>query len=245
MSVLCVGSRGEPVRALQQALNGKLVPSPMLPVDGVFGAMTAAAVARFQAMNWLVEDGQAGPATQNALYGKETYPPIYHSVPFIPQPTPTQCWAASTAMMTNTTVPAVVARTPRDMVGADGGLLNSSEADQGMATGTRFGRVHGLRCFAPLSWMVNTLRQQLTRGPLMFDMLWNATDYVQGHASPGHMIVVVGMRGDDDPTGKGTTLRLHDPWPPGIPPNGGRLYSLGYFRWIKIVPTATYRVFAK
>ena len=53
------------------------------------------------------------------------------------------------------------------------------------------------------------------------------------------MIVVVGMRGDDDGSGKGTTLRIHDPWPPNI----GAVYSQNHFRWMQEVPTRTYRVF--
>jgi hypothetical protein len=241
MSVLKIGSRGEPVRALQQALNGKVIPNPRLKTDGAFGALTAGAVRKFQAVSWLVVDGQAGPATQNALYGKEAYPPILHASRLIPQPVNTQCWAAATAMMTGTSVPAVVARTPSDMIASDGGLLNSSESDQAVVTGRRYGAIHGLNCFAPMSWMLSALRQQLARGPLMFDMLWNVTDYVKGNGSPGHMIVIVGMRGDDDQAGKGTTLRINDPWPPNI----GKTYSVGYAKWMREVPTRTYRVFSR
>jgi hypothetical protein len=36
-------------------------------------------------------------------------------------------------------------------------------------------------------------RPTLRRGPLMFDMLWNSSDYARGAGSPGHMIVVVGF----------------------------------------------------
>jgi hypothetical protein len=241
MSVLTMGSQGDGVRRLQQALNQELVPNPRLAIDGRFGALTRTAVARFQAGQWLVEDGVAGPCTQNALFRHEAYQPILHKVPFIPQPTPSQCWAASTAMMTLSTVPGVLAKTPADMIAADGGLMNSSESDQAVVTGTRYALIHNLRCFAPMSWMVSSLRAQLQRGPLMFDMLWNADGYARGRGSPGHMIVVVGMRGDNDPSGKGTTLRVHDPWPPG----SGKKYSVGYFKWIQEVPTRTYRVFSR
>jgi hypothetical protein len=55
------------------------------------------------------------------------------------------------------------------------------------------------------------------------------------------MIVVVGIRGDNDPSGKGTTLRIHDPWPV----NRGRRRSVGYERWMRTVPTRTYRVFER
>jgi hypothetical protein len=59
--------------------------------------------------------------------------------------------------------------------------------------------------------------------------------------SPGHMICVIGIRGDDDPTGKGTTLRINDPWSPNL----GETYSVGYYKWMQEVPTRTYRVFER
>ena len=40
-------------------------------------------------------------------------------------------------------------------------------------------------------------------------------------------------------TDTGTTLRIHDPWPP----NRGKVYSKGYFKWSVELPTMTYRVF--
>jgi hypothetical protein len=104
--------------------------------------------------------------------------------------------------------------------------------------GQRYGQVHGLRCNAPQSWTVPMLSAALSRGPLMFDMLWNSGEYAAGLGSPGHMIVVVGIRGDGDPSGRGTTVRIQDPWPP----NKGKVYSRGYLRWVQELPTMTYRV---
>ncbi len=241
MANLKLGSGGPEVKRLQEALNRKLKPSPNLVPDGAYGNLTRNAVLRFQKDNWLVEDGEAGPATQACAYDTEVPPTILHSVPFIPQPTPTQCWAASTAMMTRSNVPAVVARTPPDMIAANGGLKNASGSDQAVTEGQRYGQVHGLRCNAPQSWTVPMLRAALRRGPLMFDMLWNSGEYAAGMGSPGHMIVVVGIRGDSDPSGRGTTVRIQDPWPP----NKGKVYSRGYFRWVQELPTMTYRVFEK
>lgn len=240
-SLLKLGSTGPEVKRLQEALNLKLKPVPALVPDGRFGNFTHTAVLSFQRKNWLVEDGQAGPATQSCLYDTEAFAPILHKVPFIPQPTNTTCWAASTAMMTNSTVPNVIAKTPPDMIASDGGLLNSSGSDQAIVTGQRYGRIHGLRCNAPMSWSVDLLKQALSRGPLMFDMLWRVDEYTAGRGSPGHMIVVVGMRGDGNPDGTGTTLRIQDPWAP----NRGKIYSKGYFKWSVELPTMTYRVFEK
>ena len=240
-SLLRIGSSGPQVSRLQTALNEKLKPSPNLKADGKYGSLTMNAVRTFQTASWLVVDGEAGACTQAALFGTEAYPPLLHPINRIGQPTASSCWAAATAMMTNSTVAAVKAKTPSDMWAEPGGLYNSSESDQAIVTGTRFGRVHGLTCNAPMSYTLSALRAKLGRGPLMFDMLWNAAEYAEGKASPGHMIVVIGMRGDNDASGKGTTLRINDPWP--VPT--GRTYSVGFLKWITEVPTRTYRVFEK
>jgi hypothetical protein len=239
--ILKTGSRGPLVEDLQRTLNDKQRPSPNLAADGIFGGATDRAVKKFQTDNWLAPDGDVGPCTHSALYGHEAYAPVLHRTPFIPQPTPTTCWAASTAMMTNSSVAAVRGRTPQSMLASDGGLLNSSESDQAIVTGTAYGRIHGLRCNAPQSYMLSALRSKLQRGPLMFDMLWSASDYAAGSGSSGHMICVVGVRGDGDQSGKGTTLRLHDPWPVGR----GKVSSVNAERWMAEVPTRTYRVFEK
>jgi len=241
VQVLKTGSRGPLVSDLQLALNATLIPNPRLEPDGLFGGRTDAAVKTFQRREWLVADGDVGACTHNALYGHETYAPILHRIPFISQPDPTTCWAASTAMMTNSSVVAVINRTPADMYNTTGGLFNRSDTDDAVTSGRRFARIHGLTCNAPRSWMLSALRTALQRGPLMFDMLWQSNDYAQGAGSPGHMIVVAGIRGDNDGSGIGTTLRLHDPWPPGR----GNRHSVGYQRWMRAVTTRTYRVFEK
>ena len=65
--------------------------------------------------------------------------------------------------------------------------------------------IHGLRCNPPMSWMLSSLRSALKRGPLMFDMLWNVNEYLAGSGSPGHMICVIGIRGDNE---SGKVLRF-------------------------------------
>ncbi len=238
-AVLKLGSHGNEVIALQNQLNTALTPSPRLTPDGSFGPATRNAVLRFQQENWLVEDGEAGPCTWNALVGTEDYDPILHSVPFIPQRTPSSCWAASTAMVTRSDIGTVVWRTPDDLIMEDGGLRNFSESDDAITGPARFAKANFMTVVPPTSWMPSALKSMLSKGPLVFDMLWNTTNYVQGHASPGHMIAVVGIRGDNDQSGKGTTLRIYDPWPP----NKGNRYSVGYFKWIQEVPTRTYHIY--
>lgn len=240
-SVVRRGSRGPDVVHLQQQLNARLNPSPRLTPDGIFGGLTDTAVRRFQTDCWLIVDGIVGQATWAAVDRTETLGPILHNVPMIAQPTDTTCWAAATAMMKRSNVPAVIAATPSDLIAPSGGLRNYSGASDFRAGTQRYADAHALSWLPPTSWPPSALAAMLASGPLMFDMLWRSTEYARGNGSPGHMIVVVGIRGDGDPTGKGTTLRLHDPWPP----NRGARTSVNFFRWMQEVPTRTYRIFRR
>lgn len=241
MEILRKGSKGPKVTELQKGLNAKLTDSAPLVADGDFGSLTRTAVLKFQKKMWLVEDGEVGPCTWNALFDLETYEPVLHRVPFIPQPTDTTCWAASTAMMNRSSVKAVIAKTPADLILPDGSLRNYSDAGDMVKNSNRYARIHNLRFEPPMSWVVSALVSEVRHGPVMFDMLWDVDGYVAGVGSPGHMIVVVGVRGDDDESGLGTTLRIHDPWAPTI----GKKSSVGYNKWMNEVPTRTYRTFFK
>lgn len=239
--VLRTGSRGLDVAKLQVGLDIWGVPGEDLVVDGIFGPRTQQAVIAFQRKSHLRTDGVVGPDTQAALAKVAKLTSVVHPLQQLAQPTQTTCWATSTAMMIGSNVAAVRARTTPDMVADDGGLRNSSESDQGIVSGMRYGALFNLRCYAPMSWTVRALLDRLRRGPLMFDMLWNAMEYAQGHASPGHMIVVVGYITDDKPDGSGTYLLIHDPWPPLV----GKKYWVEFSDWIAQVPTRTYRVFER
>jgi hypothetical protein len=61
---LTLGDSGEPVKALQAALNAL---GSRLVVDGKFGPRTEAAVRAFQARSGLRVDGKAGPRTHAAI----------------------------------------------------------------------------------------------------------------------------------------------------------------------------------
>jgi hypothetical protein len=61
------GSRGEPVRALQVALNRWYPRLPPLSQDGVYGPMTRDRVIYFQVRAGLATDGVVGPRTWSAL----------------------------------------------------------------------------------------------------------------------------------------------------------------------------------
>ncbi|GGE37371.1 hypothetical protein GCM10011360_26460 [Primorskyibacter flagellatus] len=235
------GSRGPVVASVQIKVNIRQNPTPLLVADGIFGPKTKAAVVAFQKARKLVADGIVGPKTHAELDRPSPIVEIEHQVTHIPQPTNTTCWAASTAMMTKSNVPAVIAKTPPDMIGASGGLKNSSGSDQAIVTGTKYGMVHGLRCYAPMSWGTPAFVALIRRGPIMLDMLWKADEYAAGSASPGHMVVVAGVRSDGNPTGSGTFVKVLDPWAPNI----GKISWERYDTWMQEVPTRTYRVFER
>jgi len=239
--MLSQGSVGYDVAVLQVQLNGKLVPSPFMDVDGIFGPITRAAVIKFQQQAKLKDDGIAGPKTQAALALGPALSMANHAVRHIPQPTSSTCWAASTAMMTNSTVPAVRAKTPAAMLSSNGGLLNGSGGDNGVTLGQAYGAIHHLRCRAPMSWTVGGLVGLIKKGPVMFDLLWKSNEYAAGSASPGHMIVINAVISDNNNDGKGTHLHVLDPWAP----NQGKVYWKQYFQWINELPTLTYRIFER
>ena len=99
------GSRGFEIAVAQAQLRAKS--SPSLRVDGAFGPLMQAAVISFQRRVGLLPDGIVGPKTHAALAQGLTLSTADHNVTHIAMPTPTTCWAASTAMMTRSTVAAV------------------------------------------------------------------------------------------------------------------------------------------
>ena len=68
--------------------------------------------------------------------------------------------------------------------------------------------------YAPQSWSVFGIKGLVTRGPVMIPLLWNAGEYTAGRGSSGHRMVIFGILTDNDPTGLGTLLHIHDPWAP-------------------------------
>jgi hypothetical protein len=143
-------------------------------------------------------------------------------------------------MITRSNVQAVVARTPAELIGDDGGLRTFANADDATTADALFASAHGLAVRPPVPWSVGQLRAALQHGPLMFDLPWGARGYAAGVGRPGHMVLVVGIRGDDDPGGSGTTLRIFDPWPPGK----GARSSVNHVKWSQQVPRNACRVFS-
>lgn len=242
-----LGSKGAYVLALQFRLNQHRATVTPLNCDGDFGPLTRSAVVAFQTRSRLAADGVVGPLSWAALDQGQTALVIHdHNLTRIPQPTPTTCWAASTAVMKRSTVAAVRAATPAAMIASDGGLLNGSGGNDGLTMGQAYGRIHGLNCHAPASWTSGGMTGLVRRSPVMFDMLWSVSGYItrtniagQYVGSPGHMIVVSAVVSDGTFNGGNTFLRVLDPWPPHV----GRDTWVNYTTWMQEVPTRTYRLF--
>lgn len=241
MAILRQGSSGPDVVKLQNDLNRALVPSPGLVPDGIFGNATLAAVRAFQTQRRIAVDGLVGPVTQCVLRGGPRSAPVIHAVRLIPQPTPTTCWAASTAMLKNSTVPAVIAATPPALITGTGGTANFSERADNVTGNQQFARAHNLRYHPPMSWAVSAFTSLIQQGPAMLSMLWRADEYASGAGSSGHRVVVYGVDSDGDPTGQGTLLHIHDPWAPGV----GKTHQASYYRLVNETPCFTYGVFTR
>jgi hypothetical protein len=236
--ILRPGSSGPFVRDLQMALNSRLNPSPRLTVNGMFDPPTTRAVRAFQVANWLESDGIAGPCTLDAVYETEQRSPILHNVRFLPQPTPTTCWAAATAMIKGSAVQVIRMATPATMLAADGGLLNESERGARQEVHRAYALLHGLTYHAPQSWSVSGLLALLGRGPLMMEMLHNPRSWRRGQGSGGHYYVIVGARGSHGSDGRTTTLRIYDPYPA----NQGDIFSWSYSTLLREMPLGTYGI---
>lgn len=235
------GSTGRAVRELQAGLNARLLPAPQLRENGTYDAHTQQAVRDFQRQSWLAIDGIAGPCTQLAALGQETFSPILHNVRYLQQPTPTTCWAAAVAMMKSTTIDSVRLVTPTDMLLPDGSLRNEAEGPTPRTDlHRRFARIHGLHHHPAQCWLMSALLRKLSSGPLMIEALWNVNTFLAGGGSAGHYVVIIGARGNGE--ADGTTLRIYDP---ETPANGGGIYSNSYQSILRRVPLATYAIFTR
>ena len=235
---LRLGKESEEAKALQSLLQARV--SSSLIIDGVYGPNTLSVVHEFQHSEHLPlspSDGTIDICTWNSLKNTEAYVPIYHDVPFIPQPDPGTCWAACTAALRNTTVQEVIASTPPELI-SNGRIRNYSNVDDWTPL-NNFAKTQGLELFPPMSWELTAFRNLIAEGPIMVDMLTYAKRYTAQIGSVGHFVVIVGIRGDGHPAGKGTVLCIQDPFPPCI----GERYSVNFFEWINEMPARTYNIF--
>jgi len=241
-TTLRMGSKGSEVIALQNALNLALSPSPGLIPDGDFGLKTDRAVRTYQAQRRIRVDGVAGPVTRCVLRGAPRRPlPTIHPVRRIPQPSPSTCWAAAAAMMKDLTPQQIIDRTPAHLTSSSGGTLSFSDTADNVGGNREFADAHGLDYHPPQIWSVSGLKGLVTRSPVMISLLWNVGEYTAGYGSSGHRVVVFGIDTDNDPTGLGTLLHIHDPWAPNV----GKTFQKNYFALVNETSCFNYGVFSR
>jgi len=234
--ILRKGSQGEYVRELQNLLNQRLIPSPSLSDDGIFGQKTSTAVWNFQKHNWLVEDGEVGPCTWAALRLVEKYITFHKLVPLIPQTDPTACWLAVTSMLLKQSLSR--ASCPPELINQNGALLNDSELLTPKVS-QLYAKHFFLRLYHARSWTPTGLADILRLGPVATNVLWNTTAYTGGKGSDSHWVVIAGIRGDG--TSQGTTLRILNP----LPVNMGEERSYNHYKLLNAHPGLTYQFFQK
>ena len=126
------------------------------------------------------------------------FSPIQLSVPLIPQPTDSSCWAASMAMIVSTrdsssTAPDSVAQAA-GMTTTDG--YGWSDIQRAVKQWNL--RQLGPACALPTAW-ADQLRSY---GPI----------WIVEIGAPYHAVVVTGVDGDGTP--EGSTIIVNNPWPP-------------------------------
>ena len=163
---------------------------------GVFDADLAAAVAQYQRDVGLVDSGVVDADTWHVLETGEQVcvqqMAINQAVNLVAQPTDVTCWAASIAMLTDTSVQDVV--DAAGMTTTDG--YGWGEIQHAVS-------VHGLTEIGPACGGPDYFAPLLERSPL----------WIVEVGAPYHAVVLAGLNGGgswDD-----TMATVYNPWPPG------------------------------
>lgn len=236
---LLQGMNGSAVRELQSSLNNGLNPSPNLRVSGLFDGATVEAVRLFQGANWLEVDGIAGPATLDALNGREEGAPVRYNVSYFAQPAPHLAWAAAMAMMRRSSIQMVRQLTPSRLLNPQGDLVSDIDVGRRAEFHRAFASQHGLRYRPPKNWSVSVLVGSLRNGPVMVEFLRRPSAYMRA-GTTSHFMVIVGMRGAHTADGSSTTLRVNDPdqdHTPGV-------YSTTFASLLDRIPLGGYAIFS-
>ena len=192
------GSHGFDVEFMQRLLvradTREHADYPYFGSDGRFDGETDRAVRAFQRRHpGLVVDGVVGPQTWSALGLRSQRE---HPIQRYGQPTGMTCWSASATMILGSN---------RSIGPGDAALGPTGGLNEEFANIEAFARHLGWR-MPDHTPDVGGLVSLLMRTPL-----WIGVQ----HASGRHAVVLSGVYSDGDPSGQGTMVRIHDPWPVG------------------------------
>lgn len=197
MRTLRRGSHGHDVEYMQRLLvradTREHADLPYYGSDGRFDGECERAVRAFQRRHpGLVVDGVVGPQTWTALGLRQQRE---HPIRLYGQPDGMSCWSAAATMILGNTMSV---GTGEASLGTDRGLRADHDNLDTFARG--------------LGWRMpnRSLGVQELVGLLLASPLWIGVR----HDSGRHAVVLSGVYSDGDPSGQGTMVRIHDPWPP-------------------------------
>ena len=198
MRTLSRGSHGLDVEYMQRLLVQADMREHAVPAysgsDGRFDGECERAVRAFQRRHpGLVADGVVGPQTWTTLGLRQQRE---HPIRLFGQPDDMSCWSAAATMILGNTMSVGRGRASLSLTG---GLRTDHDNLDTFARG--------------LGW------RMLDRSPSLHELvaLLLRTPIWAGTVRSGdrrHAVVLSGVYSDGDPSGQGTMVRIHDPWPP-------------------------------
>ena len=240
-SEMSVGFRGFDICILKAVLRIRNPNGFLRKIDDLFDLDTKNDVITFQrSVEGLVSESREGivdKSTHQALLkGFKKLLVIDHSdsVELIPQRDDFTCWVASTSMMTKAKWEDIINYTPNEgnarLRWSDNGLyLNTLGGSYDSAE--LYAKIHKLHLHMDWDWSVSNLCTQLKRGPLLFI---NSFDSILKSGQPNsHAVVISGMISNCDPSGFGTFLQIHDPFPANV----GSIHWWDYDLYVKKKPS--------
>jgi len=191
-------------------------------INDIFDFDTENEVISFQESKGIEPTGIVDPITYRALIDGRA--PLLirdysDSIVLVPQEDEYTCWVAATSMMTSAKRDDIISHSPKEIRWATNGLhLETREGGPDYAE--KYARIHKL-ILHTWEWSVSYLCTAIAKGPLLFmnsyEGLEDAIDeegkkyQIDYH----HAIVISGVISDNEPSGFGTFLQIHDPCPIG------------------------------
>ncbi len=236
--LLAIGAKGNYVEEVQKLLNKWLKEVDgedafLLETDKDFGNYTKEAVEDFQHAKYLYKDGMVGKLTWAALLETERFNYFDFPNPSVRAPDSYRCWAASAAMLLRRGSP--LPKTPGvdfelQPNGTVGGIGNSHENMK------KFADSHDMTMVKAEGFSCLQLTTLLYRyGRLMLNIKGVTTSMTASKPDDSHLVLMVGARGDGNPSG--TTITVYNP-----SGGGGKITSS--YQYLKSkYPKLTYQVF--
>ena len=248
---LSIGSKGLDVcilKALLRIKNHRPLVCFIKPSSfEIFDSYTTQDVISFQHYAGLEPDGFVDPLTHEALMeGIAPLSIIDYSdkLLLVPQKDSYTCWVASTAMMTGANYDDIIINTPINLELPQSSLrfenndLRLYTNYNGDDKAEAYAKIHGLNLHYSWDWSVSNICENMKKGPLLFinsnekliTVIKSNGEIVKHQLT--HAIVISGLISDNNPSGYGTFLQIHDP----CPVDEGSIHWMDYYIYTKKEP---------